>query len=144
MPPTRIDNRELVGLPPTTRGWMARTPDGLFILLRTKLTHPVGQQDTTRRRAIYDSISTQALRLSKGRLVNRAYFSTVAGIGQEVSYRYTNRHFDEPKPTTSFMRNTVADSANYFLQYLPNDIRDSLGLAGAKQRRRFFDSIIVK
>jgi len=76
--------------------------------------------------------------------VNRAYFSTVAGIGQEVSYRYTNRHFDEPKPTTSFMRNTVADSANYFLQYLPNDIRDSLGLAGAKQRRRFFDSIIVK
>ena len=143
--PTRINSRELAGLPPTARGWTARTPEGIFILLRTKLAYAVRQQDSAKRRAIYDSISTQALRLSKGRIVNRAYFATAAGIGQEVSYRYANRHYGgAPKPTTFFMRNVVVDSANYFLQFLPNDISDSLGLAGAEQRRHFFNSITVK
>ncbi|RZL16125.1 MAG: hypothetical protein EOO62_02170 [Hymenobacter sp.] len=142
--PTRINNRELAGLPPTARGWMVRTPDGLFILLQTKLARPIGQQDTTKRRAIYDSISRQTLRISKGRVVQSTYFATAGGIGQELSYRYFNRYFGEPKPTTFFMRNVVVDSANYFLQYLPNDIGDSLGLAGAAPRRRFFHSITVQ
>lgn len=142
--PTRIDNRELVGLPPTTRGWQARTPEGMLFLLRTKLARPIGRQDTSRRRAIYDSINTQAIRISKGRIVSSKYFYTAGGIGQEISYRYINRHFAPARPTTFFMRNLVVDSANYFLQYVPNDIRDSLGLAGAEQRRRFFNSITVK
>jgi hypothetical protein len=141
-PPTPIDHRTLGALPATARGWTARTPEGLFFLLRTRLPRPVGQQDTARRRAIYDSITTHALRLSKGRVVGHVRFLTAAGWGAETSYRYINPY--SHLPTTFFMRNLVVDSANYFLECVPNDTHDSLGLASAEQRRRFFSSLTVK
>lgn len=140
--PTRIDNRELVGLPSTARGWIAPTPEGMFFLIRTKLARPIGKQDERGRRAIYDSITTRALNSLKSKVMSSAPFTTAAGVGSEVSYRYTSRY--SHKPTTFFMRNLVVDSANYFLQCVPNDPNDSLGLACAAQRRHFFNSITVK
>jgi hypothetical protein len=140
--PAPIDPRTLGGPPAKVRGWTARTPEGLFFLLRTRLPRPVGRQDTARRRAIYDSITTQALRLSKGHVVSHVRFLTAAGWGSETSYRYINPY--SHRPTTFFMRNLVVDSANYFLQCVPNDIHDSLGLASAEQRRRYFNSLTVK
>jgi hypothetical protein len=42
------------------------------------------------------------------------------------------------------MRTLLVDSIGYSLIFQPMDKQDTLGLAGAEQRRRFFNSITVK
>jgi hypothetical protein len=61
-----------------------------------------------------------------------------------MEYKYKALHKGTGKRVIKYTRILLADSIAYTLNFVPIDRQDSLGIAGAEQCRRFFNSITVK
>jgi hypothetical protein len=127
-----------------TRVWTTKAPEGTYFIIRTagKTSESIGRQNSAQRQALYTSIIQAALQSDKGKLLTRISFPTAGGPGCEVKYRGT--HPLTQRRVVKYLRYLVVDSIGYSFQFLPANPNDSLGLAGAEQRHRFFNSITVK
>lgn len=127
-----------------TRVWTSRTPEGAYFIIRTagRASESIGRQNSTQRQALYSIIIQAALQSDQGELLTRTAFPTAGGAGCEVKYKGT--HPLTQRRIVKYLRYLVVDSVGYSFQFLPANPYDSLGLAGAEQRRRFFNSITVK
>ena len=111
-------------------------------MLRTHSKSILGKQDTARRMSFYAGGLSALLRSERGQLVAQTSFSTAGGAGVEYKYKAMDRATG--KRIIKFMRCLVVDSIGYSLNFVAADKLDSLGIAGAEQRRRFFNSITVR
>lgn len=127
-----------------TRVWTVKAPEGTYFIIRTagKASESIGRQNTTQRQALYNSVIQAALQSDRGVLLTRTFFATAGGNGCEVKYKGT--HPLTQRRVIKYLRYLVVDSIGYSFQLLPSNPYDSLGLAGAEQRRRFYNSITVK
>jgi hypothetical protein len=127
-----------------TRVWTAKAPEGAYFIIRTagKASESIGRQNSSQRQALYTSVIRAALQSDKGELLTRTSFLTDGGAGCEVKYKGT--HPLTQQRVIKYLRYLVVDSVGYSFQFLPANAYDSLGIAGAEQRRRFFNSITVK
>jgi hypothetical protein len=152
--PFAVDQRVTVDLPakPTeakaapgkkvgrTRVWMLQAPEGVYQIMR--MPTGLAQADEAARNSFYEGLIAFTMRQEQGQLVLITAFPTDAGPSLEYKYRVvrkgTRRHL------TKIVRTLVVDSVAYSLQFVPSDQQDSLGLAGATQRNRFYNSLAVK
>ena len=127
-----------------TRVWTAKAPEGVYFVIRTagKVSESIGRQNTAQRQALYTTVIQAALQSDQGELVTRTSFPTAGGDGCEIKYR--GSHPLTQRRIIKYLRYLVVDSIGYSFQFLPANPYDSLGLAGAAPRRRFFNSIVVK
>jgi hypothetical protein len=152
--PFALDERVTVELPaqPTeahaapgkkvgrTRAWQLHTADGVYHILRQP-TGLVRAEEATRN-ACYEGLISATLRAEQGQLVLITAFPTDAGPSLEYKYRVVRRGTHQH--LTKIARVLVVDSVAYSLQFIPADPRDSLGVAGAAQRTRFYNSLTVQ
>lgn len=143
-PPTEADMAKLVpgGKAGRTRLWMLQAPEGLYQVLRIPSKGTIAKQDTAARSSYYAGVLSSVLRNEQGRLLARTPFPTTGGVGME--FKYNGVHRGTGKRVIKYTRYLVLDSIGYSLNFIPADRLDSLGLAGNEQRRRFFNSIVVK
>jgi hypothetical protein len=125
-----------------TRMWTLRVAEGIYQVLRLPNTHSIPRTDTAGRRAFYAGLLTSVMRNESGQLLAVTSFPTTGGASME--YQYKGLHKGTGKRVIKYGRTLLVDSINYTLNFIPADSLDSLGLAGAEQRRRFFNSITVK
>jgi len=127
-----------------TRVWTTKAPEGVYFIIRTagRASESIGRQNTTQRQALYTSVIQAALQSDKSELLTRTSFPTAGGAGCEIKYK--GSHPVTQRRIIKYLRYLVVDSVGYSFQFLPANPYDSLGLAGAEQRRRFFNSITVK
>lgn len=131
--------------PAHTRAWMARAPEGLYVVMRIPVSnaHRIAQQDTAQRRAFYQDVVRGALAEEEhAHLLKHSYFQTAGGSGVEIMYTAWDAVSGQRR--VRYMRSLSLDSIGYNLIFRPTDKLDSTGTAGNAQRRRFFDSITVK
>jgi hypothetical protein len=123
-----------------SRAWMLPAPEGVYQLLR--MPTGLGRPDETARTAYYEQLIAYTLRQEHGQLVTLTAIPTDAGPSLEYTYRVvrpgTHRH------QLKIVRTLVVDSVAYSLNFVPADQQDSLGLAGAVQRTRFYNSLTVR
>jgi hypothetical protein len=125
-----------------TRVWLVQAPEGFYQVIRTAGGTHITRADTTGRRFFYKGVAYSIVHNRQGQLLSSTPFSTAGGAGMEFKYR--GIHQGTGKRVISYTRSLVLDSITYALNFIPTDKTDSLGLAGAEQRRRFFNSIMVK
>jgi hypothetical protein len=142
--PTELDFAKLAPTrkPDHTRIWLLRAPEGTYQVIRLPNNSTISSTDTAGRRAFYTGVLTSVMRNESGQLLLITPFPTSAGAGME--YKYKAMHKGTGKHVIKYTRILLADSIAYTLNFVPIDRQDSLGIAGAAQRRRFFDSITVK
>ncbi len=142
--PTELDmakmapGRNMLG----TRAWVLQAPEGFYQVIRAAVGTNITRSDTTGRRFFYKGIAYSLVHNRHGELLSSTPFPTAGGAGMEFKYRGV--HQGTGKRVISYTRSLVLDSITYTLNFLSTDKADSLGLAGAEQRRRFFNSIAVK
>ena len=152
--PFAVDKRVTVELPtkPTeakaalgkkvgrTRAWMLRAPEGVYQIMR--MPTGLARADEAARNSYYESLISYTMKEEQGQLLLITAFPTDAGPSLEYKYRVirpgTRQH------VTKIVRTLVVDSVAYSLNFIPTDKQDSLGLAGAEQRNRFYNSLAVK
>jgi hypothetical protein len=98
--------------------------------------------DDTARNSFYERQIAFTMRSEQGQLVTITAFPTDAGPSLE--YKYKTTHRGSSKHQIKIMRSLLVDSVAYSLNFIPADQQDTLGLAGAEQRSRFYNSLIVK
>jgi hypothetical protein len=142
--PTELDFAKLAPTrkPDHTRIWLLRAPEGTYQVMRLPNNGTISGTDTAGRRAFYAGVLTSVMRNESGQLLLITPFPTVAGAGME--YKYKAMHKGTGKRVIKYTRILLADSIAYTLNFVPIDRQDSLGIAGAEQRHRFFNSITVK
>jgi hypothetical protein len=141
-PPTE---RDLAKLAPQLKGvqvWSAQDGTGMYLITRFAQTMDKPLQDTTALRSYYAGVISGQLRREEGHLLSRTFFATAGGSG--VEYKYRGRHQGTGKQVIKYGRSLLLGAVGYSFAFVPADRVDSLGLAGNEQRRRFFDSIMVK
>jgi hypothetical protein len=143
--PTEIDLAKLMpsAAMQHARLWALRAPEGVYMLMRLRTgSASISQRDTAGRRDYYAGVIQAVLQDEHGQPLTRSYFATPAGAGAE--FQYKGRHQVTGKQVIKYIRTLVIDSVGYSLNFIPTDQQDSLGLAGNAQRRRFFNSLLVK
>jgi len=123
------------------RMWALRAPKAIYLVVRLP-TGLISKSYTARRSSYYAGVLSAVLQDERGQLVSRTSFPTAGGTGVEIKYRALSQFTG--KRAIKYMRFLLVDSIGYSLLFQPTDKQDSLGLAGAEQRRRFFNSITVK
>jgi hypothetical protein len=122
------------------RAWMLQAPEGGYQIMRM----PTGyaRADDAARNSYYERLIAFTMRQEQGHLELITAFSTASGPSLEYKYRVvrpgTHQHI------TKIVRTLFVDSVAYSLNFIPTDQQDSLGLAGAEQRSRFYNSLVVK
>jgi hypothetical protein len=152
--PFAVDQRATVTLPakPTeakpvsgkkvgrNRAWMLQAPEGVYQIMRM----PTGfaRADAAARDSYYTRLIDFTMHNEQGQLDLITAFPTASGTSLEYKYRVlrpgTRQH------VTRIVRTLVVDSVAYSLNFIPADKQDSLGVAGAEQRNRFYNSLIVQ
>jgi hypothetical protein len=145
--PTQPTQLDLAKLAPGkdmqhTRVWMVRATEGMYQVLRLPNKSSISRTDTAGRRAFYAGVFTSVIRNESAQFLSVTPFPTAGGAGME--YKYKGLHKGTGKRVIKYGRVLLVDSISYMLNFIPTDRQDSLGLAGAEQRRRFFNSITVK
>jgi hypothetical protein len=122
------------------RAWMLQAPEGVYQIMRM----PTGfaRADEATRNSYYERLIAFTMRQEQGQLDLITAFPTASGPSLEYKYRVvrpgTHQHL------TKVVRTLFVDSVAYSLNFIPTDQQDSLGLAGAEQRSRFYNSLVVK
>jgi hypothetical protein len=131
-------------IPVYTRMWVVRTKEGMCGIMR--IPNPdklrINKNDTAQRRAFYERVERSALIEANARLLTHTTFSTAGNTGIEFKYLAPNE--SSGQYNVSYTRSLVLDSVSYSLIFRPANPTDLSGRSGAEQRRRFFNSIIVK
>ncbi|MGI4874222.1 MAG: hypothetical protein ACRYFX_23925 [Janthinobacterium lividum] len=142
--PQEMNLAELTGGRPIhhARMWHVQASDALYSIARSHLEETLTPRDTLGRRNYYSRAFEAVLRSEQGQLLEYAFFPTSAGQGIEVKYKGLTKVTKQR--LIRIMRCLVVDSVSYTFSFRSTDKTDSLGLAGAGQRRRFFDSITVE
>ena len=142
--PTEVDFAKLAPnmKPDYTRLWMLRAPEGIYQIMRSPQGMNIGPQDEASRDAFYRGMLSSLLRNDKGQLVAMTPFPAAGGTA--IEYEYKGIHKGTGKRVLKFVRCLVLDSISYTLNFTPTDKLDSLGLAGAEQRKRFYNSLTIK
>ncbi|MFD2719704.1 hypothetical protein ACFST9_13330 [Hymenobacter monticola] len=94
------------------------------------------------RAAFYQRMLQGVLRHEHGTLLAQSPFPTAGGEGVEFAYRHVSR--GSGKPVLAVARHLLVGTTSYGFTFTPRDQQDSTGTSGNAQRRRFFDSIVVK
>jgi hypothetical protein len=123
------------------RMWALRAAEAVYLVVRLP-TGLIGKSDTTSRRSYYAGVLSAVLQDERGQLISQTSFPTAGGAGMEIKYKAMSQVTG--KKAIKYMRFLLVDSIGYSLLFQPTDKQDSLGLASAEQRRRFFNSITVK
>jgi hypothetical protein len=142
-PPTEVNLAKIAPAQAAAhaRMWALRAPEAIYLLVRLP-TGLIGKSDTASRSSYYAGVLSAVLQDERGQLISRTPFPTAGGAGVEFKYKALSQLAG--KPAVKYMRTLLVDSIGYSLIFQPMDKQDTLGLAGAEQRRRFFNSITVK
>jgi hypothetical protein len=148
-----VDQRATVNLPakPTeakavlgkkvgrNRAWMLQAPEGVYQIMR--MSTGLVRADDAARNSYYERLIAFTMRQEQGQLELITAFPSASGPSLEYKYRVvrpgTHQHL------TKIVRTLLVDSVAYSLNFIPADQQDSLGLAGAEQRNRFYNSLVV-
>lgn len=125
-----------------TRVWALRATEGIYQVLRIPNTRSIPRTDTAGRRSFYAGVLASVVRNESAQLLSITPFPSAGGAG--IEYKYKGLHKGTGKRVIKYGRVLLLDSIGYTLSFIPTDQQDSLGLAGAEQRRRFYNSITVK
>ena len=126
-----------------TRVFLAQDEYGTYQIIREdyRANANLGQSKAAREE-LYDGIIAGLLRSQKGVLVTTSHFATAGGPGIEIKYKGlqpgTNRL------VVKYARALLVGKINYSFNFVPKDKQDASGASGNEQRRRFFDSVVVK
>ena len=101
----------------------------------------LGQSKADRKR-LYDGIIAGLLRSQKGVLTATSHFATAGGPGIEIKYKGVQ--LGTNKMVVKYTRALLVGKINYSFNFIPKDKEDATGTSGNEQRRRFFDSVVVK
>jgi hypothetical protein len=121
------------------RAWMLQAPEGVYQIMRM----PTGfaRADDAARNSYYKPLIDFTMGNEQGQLELITSLPTASGPSLEYKYRVvrpgTRRH------VTKIVRTLMVDSVAYSLNFVPTDQQDSLGVAGAEQRNRFYNSLVV-
>ena len=99
-------------------------------------------QGKAARKELYDGIIIGLLRSQKGTLVATSRFATAGGSGIEIKYK--GLQLGTNRMAVKYTRALPVGKINYSFNFVPKDKQDATGSSGNEQRRRFFDSIVVK
>ncbi|MEJ7663517.1 MAG: hypothetical protein WKG07_30210 [Hymenobacter sp.] len=94
--PTQPTEMDLAKLAPGQnlnhmRMWVARTPEGIYQVMRMPAATTISQTDTAKRRSFYAGMLSSFLRNEKGQLLSLTPFPTPAGAGIEFKYKAIHR-----------------------------------------------------
>jgi hypothetical protein len=124
------------------RMWYVQASDAFYSVSRSHMEEALAPQDTSGRRRRYSLVFEALLREEKGQLVDFYFFPTLAGQGVEVKYRGLHKVTQQRR--VKIIRCLAVDTVLYTLNFMAANKTDTLGLTGAEQRRRFFNSVTVK
>ena len=99
-------------------------------------------QSKTAREELYDDIIAGLLRSQRGVLMATSHFVTAGGPGIEIKYKGVQ--LGTNKMVVKYTRALLVGKINYSFNFIPKDKEDATGTSGNEQRRRFFDSVVVK
>ena len=99
-------------------------------------------QSKAAREELYNGIVAGLLRSQKGVLVATSPFATAGGPGIEIKYK--GLQLGTNKMVVKYTRALLVGKINYSFNFIPKDKEDATGTSGNEQRRRFFDSVVVK
>ena len=99
-------------------------------------------QSKAAREELYNGIVAGLLRSQKGVLVATSPFATAGGPGLEIKYK--GLQLGTNKMVVKYTRALLVGKINYSFNFIPKDKEDATGTSGNEQRRRFFDSVVVK
>lgn len=125
-----------------THVWALRATEGIYQVLRLPNTHSIPRTDTAGRRSFYAGVLASVIRNESAQLLSVTPFPSAGGAG--IEYKYKGLHKGSRKRVIKYGRVLLLDSIGYTLNFVPTDQQDSLGIAGAEPRRRFYNSITVK
>lgn len=126
-----------------TRVFLSQDEYGTYQVIREdyRSNAKLGQGKVAREE-LYDGIIVGLLRSQKGVLVATSHFATAGGPGIEIKYKGLQPGTN--KMVVKYTRALLVGKINYSFNFVPKDKQDATGASGNEQRRRFFDSVVVK